>query len=82
MSDTEIAQVTELEVGDFVHTFGDAHLYLNHMEQVEEQLARQPGSLPQMKLNTDTKDIFSFTYDDFELVNYQAQPNIKAPIAI
>lgn len=77
-----IAQVTELEVGDFVHTFGDAHLYLNHMEQVEEQLARQPGSLPQMKLNTDTKDIFSFTYDDFELVNYQAQPSIKAPIAI
>jgi thymidylate synthase len=77
-----IAQVTELEVGDFVHTFGDAHLYLNHMEQVEEQLARQPGSLPQMKINTDTKDIFSFTYDDFELVNYQAQPSIKAPIAI
>jgi thymidylate synthase len=77
-----IAQVTELEVGDFVHTFGDAHLYLNHMEQVEEQLVRQPGSLPQMKLNTDTKDIFSFTYDDFELVNYQAQPSIKAPIAI
>ena len=77
-----IAQVTELEVGDFVHTFGDAHLYLNHMEQVEEQLARQPGSLPQMKINTDTKDIFSFSYDDFELVNYQAQPSIKAPIAI
>ena len=77
-----IAQVTELEVGDFVHTFGDAHLYLNHMEQVEEQLARQPGSLPQMKINTDTKDIFSFSYDDFELVNYQAQRSIKAPIAI
>jgi thymidylate synthase len=77
-----MAQVTDLEAGDFVHTFGDAHLYLNHMEQVEEQLARQPTSLPQMKINNDTKDIFSFSYEDFELVNYEAQPSIKAPIAI
>ena len=77
-----IAQVTGLQAGDFVHTFGDAHLYLNHMEQVEEQLARQPTSLPQMKINTDIKDIFSFSYEDFELLNYEAQPSIKAPIAI
>ncbi|MFT5134970.1 MAG: thymidylate synthase [Gammaproteobacteria bacterium] len=77
-----IAQVTELEVGDLVHTLGDAHLYLNHLEQVEEQLARSPTSLPQMKINPDIKDIFSFSYEDFELINYEAQPTIKAPIAV
>jgi len=77
-----IAQVTELEVGDFVHTFGDAHLYLNHLEQVEQQLARSPAALPQMNINPDVKDIFSFKYEDFELVNYDAQPSIRAPIAI
>ncbi len=77
-----IAQVTDLEAGEFVHTFGDAHLYLNHLQQVEEQLSRKPSALPQMKINPDTKDIFSFTYDDFELINYQAQATIKAPIAV
>ena len=77
-----IAQVCNLETGDFVHTFGDAHLYLNHLEQVEEQLSRQPQALPSMLINPDIKDIFSFTYDDFELVNYEAQPTIKAPIAV
>ena len=77
-----IAQVTDLEAGEFVHTFGDAHLYLNHLQQVEEQLSRKPSALPEMKINPDTKDIFSFTYDDFELINYQAQATIKAPIAV
>jgi len=77
-----IAQVTDLEAGEFVHTFGDAHLYLNHLQQVEEQLSRKPSALPEMKINPDIKDIFSFTYDDFELINYQAQATIKAPIAV
>lgn len=77
-----IAQVTELQVGEFVHTFGDAHLYLNHLEQVEEQLAREPTELPTMKINSAVKDIFSFTIDDFELLNYRAQATIKAPIAV
>jgi thymidylate synthase len=77
-----IAQVCNLEPGDFVHTFGDAHLYLNHLDQVEEQLSRHPQTLPSMKINPQIKDIFSFTYDDFELVNYEAQPTIKAPIAV
>ena len=77
-----IAQVCDLEVGDFVHTLGDAHIYLNHMEQVEEQLARKPMSLPEMKINPEVKDIFAYNYDDFELVNYNAHPNIKAPIAV
>lgn len=77
-----IAQVCDLEVGDFVHTLGDAHIYLNHMEQVEEQLSREPKALPQMKINSHVKDIFSFRYEDFELMNYDAHPNIKAPIAI
>ncbi len=77
-----IAQVTELQPGEFVHTFGDAHLYLNHLEQVEEQLSRQPTELPTMKINPAVKDIFSFTIDDFELLNYQAQATIKAPIAV
>ena len=77
-----IAQVTGLKPGEFVHTFGDAHLYLNHLQQVDEQLLRNPLPLPEMKLNPDKKDIFSFTYDDFELINYEAHPNIKAPIAV
>jgi thymidylate synthase len=77
-----IAQVCDLQAGDFVHTFGDAHLYLNHLDQVEEQLSREPMPLPQMKINPDIKDIFSFSYEDFELVNYEAQPTIKAPIAV
>ncbi len=77
-----IAQVCELKVGDFIHTFGDAHLYSNHAEQVETQLARQPFPLPTMKINPDIKNIFDFTYEDFELVDYQCHPGIRAPIAI
>ena len=65
-----------------MHTFGDAHLYLNHLEQVDEQLQRQPYALPTMHINPAVKDIFAFTYDDFELRDYQAHPNIKAPIAV
>jgi thymidylate synthase len=77
-----VAQVCDLEPGDFVHTFGDAHLYLNHLEQVDEQLSRTPFAKPTMKINPDVKDIFSFTYEDFELEGYQAHPHIKAPVAI
>ena len=77
-----LAQVCDLEVGDFVHTFGDAHLYLNHTEQVEEQLSRTPHSLPTMAINPDVKDIFGFKFEDFELKNYESHPAIKAPIAI
>lgn len=77
-----IAQVCALEVGDFVHTFGDAHLYSNHLEQAREQLSREPGSLPQLKINPAIKNIFEFTYGDFEIVNYDPQPSIKAPIAV
>lgn len=77
-----IAQVCELETGDFVHTFGDAHIYLNHLEQVETQLSRSPYPLPRMKLNSDVGDIFNFKYGDFELTNYQYHPKITAPIAI
>ncbi|MGA4605991.1 thymidylate synthase [Pseudoalteromonas maricaloris] len=77
-----IAQVCDLEVGDFVHTFGDAHLYLNHMVQVEEQLSRAPFAKPQMQINPQVKDIFGFKFEDFELVNYECHPHIKAPVAI
>ncbi len=77
-----IAQVCDLKLGEFVHTFGDAHIYLNHMKQVDTQLARTPYALPEMKLNSDIDDIFNFKYEDFELVNYQAHPRISAPIAI
>jgi len=77
-----IAQVCNLELGDFVHTFGDAHLYLNHMEQVTEQLSREPLALPSMRINPNVKDIFNFTFDDFELTNYQAHPHIKAAISV
>ena len=77
-----IAQVCDLELGDFVHTFGDAHLYSNHMEQVATQLAREPFALPTMKINPEVKNIFDFTYDDFELVGYESHPGIRAPIAI
>ncbi|RVT45433.1 thymidylate synthase [Rheinheimera sediminis] len=77
-----VAQVCDLKLGDFVHTFGDAHLYSNHMDQVKEQLSRTPHPLPQMQLNPAIKDIFGFSIDDFELVNYLAHPAIKAPIAI
>ena len=77
-----LAQVCDLEPGDFIHTLGDAHLYSNHMEQVAQQLARDPFPLPTMKLNPTIKDIFAFTFDDFELVNYQCHPHIKAPVAV
>ncbi|MDP5190777.1 thymidylate synthase [Rheinheimera baltica] len=77
-----VAQVCDLQPGDFVHTFGDAHLYLNHLEQVNTQLAREPYPMPTMQLNPDVKDIFAFTIDDFTLHGYQAHPHIKAPVAI
>ncbi len=77
-----IAQVCDLEYGDFVHTLGDAHLYSNHLEQSREQLSRELRSLPEMKINPGVKDIFSFRYEDFELLNYDPHPAIKAPVAV
>jgi len=77
-----MAQVCDLEAGDFVHTLGDAHLYSNHMEQTALQLSREPFPLPQMKINLDVKDIFDFKFEDFELQNYQHHPHIKAPVAV
>ncbi|MFO7851707.1 MAG: thymidylate synthase [Bacteroidota bacterium] len=77
-----MAQVTGLQAGEFVHTFGDAHIYLNHIEQVKEQLKRKPYDLPEMKMNRDIKNIFDFRYEDFELVNYKAHPHIKGAISI
>ncbi len=77
-----VAQVTGYEPGDFVHTFGDAHLYLNHLEQARLQLSREPYPLPHMQLNTAVTNLFDFRYEDFELVNYQCHPVIKAPIAV
>lgn len=77
-----VAQVTGLQPGEFIHTLGDAHLYSNHLEQVELQLSREPYPLPQMKLNPAVTDLFAFTYDDFELVDYAHHPLIKAPIAV
>jgi thymidylate synthase len=77
-----MAQVTGLQAGDFVHTFGDAHLYLNHLEQTDLQLSRTPRPLPAMQLNPDIDDLFAFTYDDFELQDYDPYPHIKAPVAV
>ncbi len=77
-----MAQVTGLKAGDFVHTFGDAHLYLNHLEQADLQLSRQPKPLPQMKINPDVKDIFSFRYEDFELVGYDPHPHIRGEVSV
>lgn len=77
-----IAQVCEMEVGDFVHSFGDVHLYKNHFEQAAEQLSRMPFSLPQMKVNPAVKKIDDFKFEDFELLNYQSHPGIKAPVAV
>ncbi len=77
-----IAQVVDMEPGDFVHSFGDVHLYKNHFEQAALQLSRSPFPLPQMKINAAVKDIFSFNFSDFELVNYQSHPGIKAPVAV
>lgn len=77
-----MAQVTGLEAGDFVHTFGDLHIYTNHLEQVKLQLSREPYPLPQMKINPEVKNIFDFNFNDFELVNYQAHPHIKGDVAV
>jgi thymidylate synthase len=77
-----MAQVCGLQPGDFIHTFGDVHIYLNHMEQVDLQLSRDTRPLPQMKLNPAVNSLFDFTYDDFELVGYDPHPPIKAPVAI
>ena len=77
-----IAQACDLKLGDFVHTFGDTHLYLNHLDQAREQLSREPRKLPVMKLNPAVKDLFAFKYDDFTLEDYEPHPAIRAPIAV
>ena len=77
-----IAQVSDLEPGEFIHTFGDAHIYLNHLEQVHTQLAREPFPLPVMRINPAVKSLFDFTYEDFELTGYESHPAIRAPIAV
>ena len=77
-----IAQVCDLELGDFIHTLGDAHLYSNHIEQAELQISRAPFKLPQMKINPEINNLFDFCYDDFELTDYQSHPHIKAKVAI
>ena len=77
-----VAQVCGLEPGDFVHTFGDLHIYNNHFEQVKEQLSREPRALPKMKINPEVKDIFNFKYEDFNLEGYDPHPSIKAPISV
>jgi thymidylate synthase len=77
-----IARVCDLQLGEFVHSFGDVHLYKNHFEQASLQLTRTPFPLPEMKINPEVKNIFDFKYEDFELVNYQSHPAIKAPVAV
>lgn len=77
-----VAQVCDLQLGDFVHTLGDAHIYSNHMDQVKEQLSRTPRGLPIMRINPAVKDLFAFTYEDFTLENYDPHPAIKAPVAV
>ena len=77
-----MAQVCGYEAGDFIHTFGDAHIYSNHMEQLELQLSREPRPLPKMLLNPEVKDIFGFNFDDFTLVDYNPHPHIKGAVAI
>ena len=77
-----MAQVTGLEAGDFIHTLGDTHIYHNHFEQVEEQLTREPRQLPRMVINPEVKDIFSFSYEDFRLEDYNPHPHIKATVSV
>ena len=77
-----VAQVTGLQEGDFVHTFGDAHIYTNHLEQVQLQLSRELRPLPTMKINPDVKSIFDFQYEDFELTDYDPHPHIKGVVAV
>ena len=77
-----IAQVTNLKAGEFIHTFGDLHLYENHLEQAKEQLTRTPSALPKLKLNPKIGSIFDFQPEDINVLNYNAQPHIKAPVAI
>ena len=77
-----IAQVCDLKVGEFIHTFGDAHIYNNHFEQVELQLTREPKPLPKMIINPEVKNIFDFTFNDFTLVDYDPHPHIKGQVAI
>ena len=77
-----MAQVCDLKPGEFIHSFGDVHLYNDHIEQAKLQLTRTPGPLPQMKINPNVKDIFDFKYEDFELVGYDPHPHIKAAVAV
>ncbi|MEP7166222.1 MAG: thymidylate synthase, partial [Ferruginibacter sp.] len=77
-----IAQVCDMEPGEFIHSFGDVHLYSNHFEQADLQLGRKPFPLPQMKINAAVKNIFDFKFEDFELLGYESHPAIKAPVAV
>ncbi len=77
-----VAQVTDLAPGEFVHTFGDTHLYTNHVDQAELQLARAPRALPEMRINPEVRQLDAFTYEDFEVVGYDPHPGIRAPIAV
>jgi len=77
-----VAQVCDLEAGEFVHTFGDAHLYTNHIDQTKLQLTREVRTLPKMKINQDVKNIFDFKFEDFELVGYDPHPHIKGAVAV
>ena len=77
-----LAQVCSLQAGEFIHTLGDAHLYLNHLEQARLQLTREPRPLPKMHINPDVRDIFSFRFNDFELTDYDPHPHIKAQVSV
>jgi thymidylate synthase len=77
-----MSQVCDLEPGEFIHTFGDAHLYSNHLEQAREQLSRTPRPLPSMQINSQVKDVFGFKFEDFELFDYQPHAHIAAPVAV